>query len=31
VKQKVKGRTAYNIDQAVKENADISDERYKFY
>lgn len=31
VKQRVRGRTSYNIDQAVKDKANISDERYKFY
>lgn len=31
VKQRIGNRTAYNIDQAVKEKANISDERYKFY
>lgn len=31
IKQKVRGRIAYNIDQTIREKADIQDERYKFY
>ena len=31
IKQKVRGRIAYNIDQVIREKADIQDERYKFY
>jgi len=31
LKQKVRGRIAYNINQVVREKADIQDERYKFY
>ena len=31
IKQKVRGRIAYNIDQLIKEKANIQDERYKFY
>lgn len=31
LKQKFRGRIAYNIDQAIREEANIQDERYKFY
>jgi len=31
VEQRVRGRIAYKINQAIREDADIKDERYKFY
>lgn len=31
LKQKVRGRISYNIEQVISEKADIQDERYKFY
>lgn len=31
IQQRVNGRVGYNIAEAIKENADIKDERYKFY
>jgi peptidyl-prolyl cis-trans isomerase D len=31
LKQKVRGRIAYNINEAIREEANIQDERYKFY
>ncbi len=31
LKQKVRGRISYNIDKTIRDNANIKDERYKFY
>jgi len=31
IKQRLRSRVSYNITEAIKENADIKDERYKFY
>ncbi len=31
LKQKIRGRISYNINEVIKEKADIEDERYKFY
>jgi peptidyl-prolyl cis-trans isomerase D len=31
IQQRVAGRVGFNIAEAIKENADIKDERYKFY
>ena len=31
LEQAVKGRIGFNISEAIKENADIEDKRYKFY